>query len=92
MLKRRPNGWREKSRVCKRQDILNTLGLSFDHESVTYLIKEFYGHYGNWFNYNHHIKNNKEIFHLRHNLGEKWSVYVSEVISTLFEYGFETKK
>ncbi len=81
----------KKAGSVNAQDILNTLGLSFDHESVTYLIKEFYGHYGNWFNYNHHIKNNKEIFHLRHNLGENWSVYVSEVISTLFEYGLNKK-
>ena len=73
------------------QDILDTLGLSFDHENITYLIKELYSHYGNWFNYNHHIKNNKEIFHLRHNLGENWSVYVSEVISSLFEYGLNKK-
>lgn len=81
----------KKAGSVNAQDILNTLGLSFDRENITYLIKDFYGHYGNWFTYNHHIKDGKEVFHLRHNLGENWSVFISEAISTLFEYGLNKK-
>jgi hypothetical protein len=81
----------KKTGSTNAQDIFHTLGVSFDHENITYLIREIYGRYGNWFTYNHHLKNGKEVFHLRHNMGENWSMFIAEVISTLFDYGLNIK-
>jgi hypothetical protein len=88
----------EQIRLCGKrtgsvnaQDLINTLGLSMDHENIIYLLKQVYGHYGNWYNYNHHVQNGKEVFHLRHNLGENWSIFLSEVVTTLFQDSLNKK-
>jgi hypothetical protein len=81
----------KKAGSINAQDILHTLGFNLNHESVIYLLRDIYGRYGNWYTYNHHFRNGKEIFHLRHDLGENWSLFVSEVVSTLFECGLNQK-
>jgi len=89
---------KEQIRICGKragsvnaQDLISTLGLSMDHENVIYMLEQVYGHYGNWYIYNHHVKNGKEVFHLRHTLGENWSIFLSEVVTTLFEDGLNRK-
>lgn len=66
-------------------DLMKTLGLRVNGENVIYVIESILGQYGKYFIYTHHIQDNKDVFHLRHNYGEKWSTYVAEVISGLFE-------
>ncbi|HTY75914.1 MAG TPA: hypothetical protein VMD05_10160 [Candidatus Nanoarchaeia archaeon] len=68
------------------KDVFGTIGLDFNRENLTFYLEEIMGHYANSFVYNHHINSNgKDVFHLRHNLGEKWSIFLSEEISTLIE-------
>jgi hypothetical protein len=67
------------------KDFVRTLGLGLDRETFTFLLTTIFSSYGNWFKCEHYIKKGKEIFHLRHDLGENWSFFISEVTSTFFE-------
>jgi hypothetical protein len=68
------------------KDIFGMLGINFSKENIIFCIKDILGNYSNWFIYNHHINNGKDVFHLRHNMGENWSLFVSEAVSTLLEH------
>jgi hypothetical protein len=68
------------------KDIFGVVGLDFNRENLAFYLEEISGRYANAFTYNHHINDcGKDVFHLRHNLGEKWSIFLSEEISTLIE-------
>jgi hypothetical protein len=73
------------------QDILRTLGLKVNQQNIQYLLETIYGNYGKWFIYTHHNHKNKKVYHLRHTLGENWSILVSALVSTLFEEGLNQK-
>lgn len=83
---------KEKLRIMGREngvetvpDVFKTLGLELNQENMIYFIGEVLSRYGNWFSYNYHIEKKTQVFHLRHNFGENWNVYISEVLSTVFE-------
>jgi len=68
------------------KDIFGVVGLDFNRENLVFYLEEISSRYANAFTYSHHINNNgKDVFHLRHNLGEKWSIFLSEEISALIE-------
>jgi putative component of toxin-antitoxin plasmid stabilization module len=68
------------------KDIFGVIGLDFNRENLAFYLEEIQDRYANAFTYNHHINDcGKDVFHLRHNLGEKWSIFLSEEISTLIE-------
>jgi len=48
------------------------------------LIKKLLSEFAGWFECDHHIRQDKEILHLRHDLGINWSICVSEVASGTF--------
>jgi hypothetical protein len=66
-------------------DLFRSMGLRFNREDAVFFVTTILGEYANWFKCEHYKVGNKEIFHLRHNLGENWSYYVSEVITNLLE-------
>jgi hypothetical protein len=63
-------------------NIVNAMGLSMDYESFVYLITEHLGggDFAKWFQCFHHIQGNKEVFHLQHDFGRGWSVYLEKYI------------
>ncbi len=63
-------------------DFLSTMGVSPDYHVVIDLIKNLLSEYSGWFECDYHILPDREIVHLRHNLGKKWSFYVSVAAST----------
>jgi len=68
------------------KDIFGVVGLSFNRCNLEFYLEEILSRYANGFAYNHHINDHgKDVFHLRHNMGEKWSIFLSEEISTLIE-------
>ena len=73
------------------KDGIRTLGFSVNYGTLVYFVEYIFGGLAGWFECNHHLKNGKEIFHLRHNLGDKWSVYVAEVISYMFLHYLDEK-
>ena len=74
-----------KSVLIITKDFLPALGRSFNYDNVIFFISEILGKYGNWFKYEHHQKNDKEVFHLRHTFGDNMSTYISKMLSKLFE-------
>jgi hypothetical protein len=66
-------------------DFIRTMGLSLDHDTLMLIMTQIFGYYGNWFKCAHYTKKGKEIFHLRHDLGENWSFFIAEFVTTFFE-------
>ena len=67
-------------------DLFRTMGLRYNFEDSVFFVTVILDEYANWFKCEHYIVKDKEVFHLRHNLGENWGFYVSEVVSTLIEH------
>jgi len=63
-------------------NIINTMGLVMDYDSFVYLMTEHFGgpHFARWFSCFYHTQGNKDIFHLQHDLGHGWSVYLERYI------------
>jgi hypothetical protein len=63
-------------------NIVNAMGLNFDYNSFVYLVTEHLGgpHFARWFQCFHHTQGNIDIFHLQHDLGRGWSVYLEKYI------------
>ena len=68
------------------KDALRTLGIPSTHDSLVAFIKNNLGEFAGWFKFNNHIMKDKEMLHLRHTFGIKWSAFIAEVISTMFEF------
>lgn len=66
-------------------DLFRTMGLRYNFEDSVFFVTIILDEYANWFKCEHYLIKDKEVFHLRHNLGESWNFYISEVVSTLLE-------
>ena len=53
------------------------------HGMMTFLAKNM-SKYAGWYDFYHHDKGGKEILHLRHELGRKWSDFIAKHTSTSF--------
>ena len=67
------------------KDALRTVGVPLTHDQVTLFIKNSLGKFANWFDYNQYSRGKTEIIHLRHEMGRKWSLFVANQVSTMFE-------
>lgn len=63
-------------------DILNMMGRPINYESFIDLMEEYFGgsDFCRWFNCFHHIQGDQHVFHLQHNLGRKWSIYLEKYL------------
>jgi hypothetical protein len=70
------------SGVSGVNDILNMMGCQKNYDSLNYLLTEHYGgpNFARWFTCFHNTQGTKDIFHLQHNLGRGWSVYIDNYI------------
>jgi len=66
------------------KDLFRTWGIKCDYEGFTYFVRRILGVYENWFTCERSIIQDTEYFHLRHDMGEKWSIYLSELLATVF--------
>lgn len=71
-----------KSGALDAINIVNSIGLALDYDSFVYLITEHLGgpHFARWFQCFHHTQGNKDIFHLQHDFGHGWSVFLERYI------------
>ena len=67
-------------------DLFRTMGLRYNYEDAVFFVTVILGEYANWFKCEHYIVKDEEVFHLRHKLGENWSFYVSEVVSSILAH------
>lgn len=78
---------REKGRIAGTKitkDLMLTMGVPPTYEFTVFLVEKLLSDFAGWFECDHHIKRDKEILHLRHDLGIKWSIYISGVASGTF--------
>ena len=78
----RENGRNAGSTITR--DMLLTMGVAPDYGFVILLVKKILSEFVGWFECDHHVKRDKETLHLRHDLGIKWSIYLSEVAAGTF--------
>ncbi len=71
-----------KSGALDAINIVNAMGLKMDYDSFAYLITEHLGGpiFARWFHCFRHTQANKDIFHLQHDFGYGWSVYLEQYI------------
>lgn len=67
------------------RDLLLTMGAQANHNFIVFLTEQLLSKFAGWFQVDHHIRRDKEIFHLRHDLGTKWSIYLAETASEMFK-------
>ena len=67
------------------EDGIRTIGFKPNYNTILFFIKNIFGGLAGWFECNHHIMNDKETFHLRHSLGNNWSIFIASVISKMFD-------
>ena len=78
----RENGRNVGSKITK--DLLLTMGVTPTYDFTVFWIKKILSEFAGWFECDHHIRRDKEILHLRHDLGINWSIYISEAMSGTF--------
>ncbi|PVX24789.1 MAG: hypothetical protein CW691_06515 [Candidatus Bathyarchaeum sp.] len=71
-----------KSGALDAVNIVNAMGLTMDYESFVYLVTEHLGgpEFARWFHCFHHTQGNKDIFHIQHDFGHGWSVYLERYV------------
>lgn len=67
------------------KDIFRTMGVTPNYSFLISLIKRLLSDFAGWFECDFHTKPDKDILHLRHQLGKKWSIYLSGVATGTFE-------
>jgi hypothetical protein len=74
-------------------DFFNSLGYPRDYGTFVYLITEYFGSatFARWFQCFHHPLESQDLFHLQHNLGRKWSVFVESYLRTILKTITNTK-
>ena len=68
-------------------DFLNSMGYAREYETFKYLVKEHFGssEFARWFQCFHHQTETQDLFHLQHNLGLKWSLFVDNYLRTILK-------
>lgn len=72
----------EKSGPSDAHNILNLIGLPQNYDSFVHLVSEHFGgsDLAMWFNCYRHSHENHDVFHLQHNLGPGWSMYLQKYL------------
>lgn len=68
-------------------DSLTMMGRKANHESLVSLVTEFYGgtDFARWFQCDYYPELGSDVFHLRHRLGNKWSIFINNYLTAMFE-------
>ena len=77
----------EKCGAIDAVDFFNSIGYPHKYDTFVYLITEHFGNpkYTRWFQCFHHKLQNQDLFHLQHNLGRKWSVFVDNYLRAILK-------
>jgi len=72
----------EKTGTSDIQNILDMIGLPSNYDSFAYLLSKHFGgsDCAMWFTCYRHLHENSDVFHLQHNLGRGWSIYLQKYI------------
>jgi len=73
------------------KDLLRTMGVPPTYGFIICIVEKLLSEFAGWFECDHHIKPDKEILHLRHDLGPKWSIYLAAITTGTFNSLLDTK-
>lgn len=62
-------------------DVLDVMGLSRNYDSFVHLMEEHFSEFARWFRCFRHSQGREDLFHLQHNLGRRWSIYLEKYFS-----------
>jgi hypothetical protein len=70
----------KKSGSTDIENITDLIGLPQTYDTFRYLVSTHFGgsKRAMWFTCCHHVQENSDIFHLQHNLGRRWSIFLEE--------------
>jgi hypothetical protein len=66
--------------------LLLTMGVTPNYTVVICLVEKLLSEFAGWFECDNHIKEDKEILHMCHDMGMKWSIYRSGAASGMFNF------
>jgi hypothetical protein len=63
-------------------NLVNAMGMPMEYDTFVYLITEHLGgpNFARLFHCFHHTHGNKDIFHLQHDFGRKWSIFLEKYV------------
>lgn len=67
------------------KDALRTMGVIPTYDNLMQFIKNNIAEGSKLFDYNHHHRDKKDVIHLCHELGLKWSMFIATQTATMFE-------
>ncbi len=81
-----------KSGALDAINIVNAMGLPVDYDAFVYLMTEHLGgpHFARWFHCFYHTQGTKDIFHLQHDFGHEWSVFLEQYILSFLKSIIDT--
>lgn len=81
----------EKSGSVVMKDVFQTIPIPQTYTGLTNFLAKNISKHSGWFDFYHHSIGGKEIFHLRHDMGEKWSKFIAKQLSTTFSFMLDIK-
>ena len=69
----------------RARDNLLIRGMELDYSSIKWFILNVLDNYSGWFNCSYHDMEKVYMFHLRHNLGKKWSFFIDAYLESMVE-------
>lgn len=79
-------------------DLLNMMGRRNRYDGFTAVLTDYYTSpdFARWFQCYHHPKRDGDLFHLQHNLGRKWSLFLNQYfrsfVQTLSDIAVEMRQ
>ncbi|MBN2335691.1 hypothetical protein JXL21_09030 [Candidatus Bathyarchaeota archaeon] len=67
------------------KELILKRGIPLSYEAVVWYITELLGDHSGWYRANYYERPKKDIIHLSHALGDKWSVFLSEYMEAFLE-------
>lgn len=67
-----------RSGALDAMNLINAMGLKMNYDSFVYLVTEHLGgpHFSRWFQCFYHQRGNTDLFHIQHDFGHAWSVFL----------------
>jgi len=73
------------------RSLLLMIGAPLNLESLVQFMTRGFDERMNWFQCDHHTTKDELVFHLRHDLGGKWSTFLNGYIQSMFKSILDTK-
>jgi hypothetical protein len=67
------------------RDGLAVRSMEVNSENVRFIVEEIYGIYSGWFKSNFFKRDGDSVYHLKHDLGNKWSIFIEQYMIKMFK-------